>query len=434
MAPIDANQLCILDDRLALRWASADDAPALGRFDTSIYHGAPGDPSAMTDLAADLLDSARPGARAHATVVVKRDSGEIVSSVTLIPQRWQYAGVPLTVAQIEAVATAPDWRGQGLVKHQLEVLHKVADKVGAAALVIAGIPGYYRQFGYDHALLQGEGRRVDVPDLPLPAAAGEPPYRLRAARPGDAALLARLGRQANERLLVTCPRDEAMWRYEVAGHRPSSLSRFRIDVIESLGREPIGAVAGTQRQVGGRSGYFMFEIEPPAVWLEVVPSVVSTLADRDGPKAPTLLLGREHPAYEAIPAATTRSASGIAWYVRVPDVACLLSQIRSALSANLRGTAAAGISAHLRLDLGRQAIDMMIQSGEVTGCQSAAMAGGVAADAYIPTASFIKLVFGYRTLHELERESPDCRCASERAQVILTSMFPGRPSHAWEYL
>ena len=56
------------------------------------------------------------------------------------------AGLP------ELVGTHPDYRRRGLVREQFEVLHRWSKERGHLMQAIAGIPYYYRRFGYEMAV------------------------------------------------------------------------------------------------------------------------------------------------------------------------------------------------------------------------------------------------------------------------------------------
>ncbi len=146
----------------------------------------------VATLTRDLMSGDHPTCDASGfTVVEDTRTGEIVSSVCLIPQRFSYEGVEFAAGLPELVGTRPDHRGRGLVGEQFGVLHRWSEEHGHLMQAIAGIPHYYRRFGYEMAVSMGAGRRIYVRDLP-----GEPScedgggpsrsYRLRPAAAADA--------------------------------------------------------------------------------------------------------------------------------------------------------------------------------------------------------------------------------------------------------
>jgi hypothetical protein len=52
-------------------------------------------------------------------------------------------------------------------------------------------------------------------------------------------------------------------------------------------------------------------------------------------------------------------------------------------------------------------------------------------DAAFPDLTFLQLVFGHRTLEELDLAYADCSPGEGDARVLLESLFPRRPSDLW---
>jgi len=100
------------------------------------------------------------------TVIEDTTTGSIVSSACLIRQRFSYEEVELDAGLPELVGTHPDYRRRGLVGEQFEVLHRWSKERGHLMQAIAGIPYYYRRFGYEMAVWMGKGRWVYVQDVP----------------------------------------------------------------------------------------------------------------------------------------------------------------------------------------------------------------------------------------------------------------------------
>jgi hypothetical protein len=56
----------------------------------------------------------------------------------------------------------------------------------------------------------------------------------------------------------------------------------------------------------------------------------------------------------------------------------------------------------------------------------------VEGDAAFPDQTFLRLVFGYRSLAELKAALKDCWTESDEAPGLLNALFPKRVSHFWE--
>jgi hypothetical protein len=51
-----------------------------------------------------------------------------------------------------------------------------------------------------------------------------------------------------------------------------------------------------------------------------------------------------------------------------------------------------------------------------------------------PDRTFLQLLFGFRGLEELETMFVDCVVRTNEARVLLTALFPKRPSDVWPVL
>src|SRR5215216_5326473 len=214
---------------LILRRARRDDAEAVAAFNSRVHHSSGGpferrDPHrGVAAFTRDLMGGNHPTCDAtDFTVIEDTTAGSIVSSTCLIGQKFSYEGEEFDAGLPELVGTHPDYRRRGLVREQFEVLHRLSGERGHLMQAIAGIPFYYRQFGYEMAVYMGEGRRIylqDVPGKADKAQGAHRSYRLRPAAASDAGFLSDLHRAGSGRYLVTSSRDEELWRYEVALRR-----------------------------------------------------------------------------------------------------------------------------------------------------------------------------------------------------------------------
>src|SRR5918993_289233 len=157
---------------LTLRRARREDAEAVAQFNARI-HFSSGDfdqrepHRGIAASTRDLMSGDHPTCDASDfTVVEDTRTGSIVSSSCLIPQRFSYEGLEFDAGLPELVGTHPDYRRRGLVREQFEVLHRWGKERGHLMQAIAGIPYYYRRFGYEMAVYMGWGRRIYVQDVP----------------------------------------------------------------------------------------------------------------------------------------------------------------------------------------------------------------------------------------------------------------------------
>ena len=165
----DTNLIRDLGDDLVLRRSTRADSAALADFNAHIHSDSGWDqPDAhVAAWTRDLLEQPHPTFDpGDFTLVENTRDGRIVSACNLIDQTWSYSGVPFAVGQPELVGTLPEYRRRGLIRAQMEVIHRWSAERGQVLQAISGIPFYYRQFGYEMALALGGGRRAFEPNLP----------------------------------------------------------------------------------------------------------------------------------------------------------------------------------------------------------------------------------------------------------------------------
>ena len=213
------------------------------------------------------------------TVVEETATGRIVSSLVLISQTWTYDGIPFKVGQPDIVSTAPEYRRRGLVRAQLEEVHRWSAARGELAQGITGIPWYYRRFGYEMALSLDAARvayRVNVPNLND----GEPETLLfRPAETGDLPFVMAMYEQSAARSLVAAVRDEALWRFDLEGRHEGNGMSSLISVIEARERpgDPVGLLMHARRLWGTELGVRLCEVRPGVPWLAAAPSLLRRL-------------------------------------------------------------------------------------------------------------------------------------------------------------
>jgi hypothetical protein len=432
---------------LILRRASRDDAEAVAAFNSRVHlsSGAPFEQRephrGVAAFTRDLMSGNHPTCDASDfTVIEDTTTGSIVSSACLIGQRFSYGGVELDAGLPELVGTHPDYRRRGLVKEQFEVLHRWSKERGHLMQAIAGIPYYYRRFGYEMAVYMGEGRRLYVQDLPGKPLSG--PYHLRPATASDARFLSNLDRRARGRYLLTSTRDEVLWRYEVAGRDPESAESLEVRIVENAASLPAGFVCHTRDLRDGTLEMDGYELANGVSWLEITPFVLSELAEIGHKHASeekkfaslTFALGEDHPLYDAIPEPPLYRLDlndHYAFYVRVPDLPEFLRHVGPVLERRLAASVAASHTGEIKVNFYGGGFRLGLERGRLSAVEHWSPTVEEEGNAAFPDLTFLQLLFGHRSLEELDRAFADCAPGKGEARVLLGALFPRRPSALW---
>ena len=440
---------------LVLRQARREDTEAVAEFNARVHHS-PGGPFERREphrgIAAgtrDLMSGDHPTCDASDfTVIEDTTTGSVVSSTCLIGQRFSYEGVELDAGLPELVGTHPDYRRRGLVREQFEVLHRWSKERHHRMQAIAGIPYYYRRFGYEMAVYMGWGRRIYVQDLPGKPSGGHEgqasprTYHLRPATASDARFISDLDRRARGRYLLTSSRDEGLWRFEVAWRDPESDEALEVWIVENVAGSLAGFVCHARDLRDGTLVVDSCELASGVSWLEVTPFVLGELAEIGHKRASdekklaslTFSLGEHHPLYDAIPEPPLCSLDRndhYAFYVRVPDLPEFLRHIRPVLERRLETSVAAGHTGEVKVSFYGGGLRLVLERGRLSAVGHWSPTVEEEGDAAFPDLTFLQLLFGHRSLEELEHAFADCSPGERDARVLLEALFPRRPSALW---
>lgn len=349
-------------------------------------------------------------------------SGEVVSTICLIPWRCTYLGVPLNVAMLEMVATHPAYRHHGLVRAQIKRFHQVVDERGFDLCIIEGIPYYYRQYGYGYA---GDHWRSDsLPVWRIPAGETSKPLRLRPATLADIPRLVELYEQSMSHLQVATLRDADYWRFLL------TYQKYPVEMSEdALHGETVGYLC-TFRQANHQRARM---IEASVAGAEDALALLQLLK-RETTSEIQLGWAVANSLLQVARALGSTPLPGDQWLMRLPDVAGLLTKLAPVLERRVAASAWAEVTTKLRINLFRQAFALHLVAGKVAqvaplGFVDASM-GADGGDLCIPPDAFVRLLFGYRTLDQLVDAWPDIVVKPERRALIET-LFPPLRSYFW---
>jgi GNAT superfamily N-acetyltransferase len=442
---------------LRLRHATEADAERLAAFNGDILRPQDAEQpnTSMVVWTRDLIGGRHPSFRAGDALLVEDASGAVVSSALLFSHTWSFGGVPVAVGQPELVGTRAELRGRGLVRTLFEELHRMSAARGHELLAINGIPFFYRQFGYEMALELGGGPTMHVAGLASFLRQSPPHFRVRPARPTDIPFIAATDARGAQRYLVTVVRDAALWRYEVDGRSPGSGTRREWRIVETPHGEPVAILEHIWELWGPTLHVRRLEVAPGVSWRDVGVTVLGYLLDagheyarRDGGEFSMIsfsFLGSAHPIREVFRFTVTDRP--YAYYLRVPDLPDFLRRVSPVLERRLAASPLAGHTADLRLSFYRDGVRLLIDTGRLKSVEAWPVPRDTvgldfalpSADprrpsAMLPGLTFLQLLFGHRSLEELEAAFPDCTVRGSENRALLNALFPKEPSLVWPVL
>ncbi len=345
--------------------------------------------------------------------------GQVVSTICLVPWTMCYEGIPLSVGEMGLVGTLEAYRRQGLVRAQVGWFkHRLAER-GCLISTIAGIPYFYRQYGYEYALPLEGGLRYTSRDLPPPPAG---PFAFRAATPEDIPVLARLYDDAARDLAIHAARDSSRWEYLLAN---TIGTEMEAETLLLSGGD--GEVIGYLRLPAHHFGDELAASEVSRLPYEAALAALHWLAKQaEERRTPGVRLN--------LPAGCTlmrlarsfgaHDLGTYAWQIHIPDMAAFLRAIGPALERRIAASPFAGLTRDVQLGFYRDSVILHFVCGRLVEIA----AGGPAEDEIsFPPLSFIPLLLGHRPLDELRAAYPDIHV--DRAwRMLLETLFPALPA------
>ena len=428
-----------LGDNLVLRSATTDDTERVADFNATVFL----DDDNVIPRVRELMSGEHPGvAAADFTLVEDERTGAVVSSLCIMSRRWSYGEVPFDVDEVAIVGTNPDYRGRGLVRSQVEVVHGWSTDRGHLVQGLLGIPWFYRQFGYEPALEDAVRRVGGVADVPELGHREAEPWLVRPAVENDIPFVVETQVCAAARHVISAVLEADRLRYALTGRMPGGR---HVAIVESPEGKRSGFLSHRNLLFRDALELSAFELAPHASWRSVTSSVLrylrntgSKYASRGGAEFSkiALLLGTEHPMYDATNW-PTRTPRPHAWYIRVPDVVAFIRRVAPAFDRRLQDSPFADHSGAIKVSLGDVGMRITLAAGRVASAEpwgptrANRWANQRQYDAIFPGLVFLQLLFGFRSTTDLEYAFPDCRAGVDETRALLDSLFPKGPSNTW---
>lgn len=340
-----------------------------------------------------------------------------VAGLVLIPQKWSIDGVEVNVAEMGCVGTDPEHRRKGLQRILNDEFDEYARGKGYDLCALAGIPYFYRQFGYQYAVELDYISTIDVEKLPKGSKYSTRPFERSDIRPAQGLL-----EQVQSRYMVHSIRTEAIWSMQ--------------EETKTYGADPFNGtvVCDGEEMVA----YFRWWAEPKEKTLVIkelalreeglsreVAAAIRDLAEEKGLEKIMSKLSLEDAFMEYLVGIGAETGKIYAWQVKILDPRGFLKKLGPLFERRLENSEYKGLSKELRMNFWKYAISLRFEDGRLISVEEVPDAKRILGmNPYASTQLFL----GYRSREELEHMYPDFYFRKDH-QGLIDVLFPRRPGY-----
>lgn len=355
--------------------------------------------------------------REHFFVVKHGDKA--VAGLVLIPQVWKIGGVELKVAEMGCVGTAPEHRRKGVQMILNNEFDNYAKENGFDLCALAGIPYFYRQFGYQYALELDYSTELKIEDLPnIDTGIKVEKFDETHIETADEIL-----RRTQERYLVKSVRPKGIWGMQ--------------QTTGTYGGEPYEAVVFTRGE--WIAGYHRYVVDNEKKTINIkelgisenvsAKEIAAAIRKQASQKGLTeLKTGLSHidEFSKYLISRGAKTNRPYAWQVKIIDLPGFISKIKLVLEHRIENSDYTGLSRDITINFWKYSVKMSIEEGKIASIEKAfgEKDRTIGFNPYV----FTKLALGYKSRMELEKMYPDFRVQGDLGSLIDV-MFPKQPSY-----
>jgi len=403
-----------LGDGLVMRNASREDIPALLQHFQEV-HGA-----GVVDQLKTMLEKYPRFSWEDSFIIANPDSREVVSCVILSQNAWMLDGVEVPSVEMQAVGTLEPYRNRGHMRLLNDEFEKRATQLHPVIQTIAGIPQFYRNFGYEYAAHLGGGYTVNRSLVPkLPDGEKEP-------------ITFKSVTSKNFKEFLRYRESHLPWRTWTRKIRPEDANYY---IYETSSHEQEAFYFYLVKEKGKTVGVFYL-----ARWEKILDIMELYLDNHLHADAIMRFALARADEWDAIPVRVgppnqkqvrefvsarnqVMAIPRYAWYVKIPSIPRFVETISPLFSDRLRDTEFHDFTGELIVTTYKEGYSLIFESGVFKGIQVREEKNPMDYNLRIPIDSLTRLLMGYETLDDLMKHEPDVQCAAAM-KPLVRNLFP----------
>jgi predicted acetyltransferase len=408
----------VLGDGLVVRNACTEDIPALLKH-FRVVHG-----KGVTDELRAMLEHYPRFSWEDSFVIVSSESGEVVSCIILVQNYWFLDGVKVPSVEMEAVGTLVAYRYRGHMRILNDAFEQRAAELEPVIQTIAGIPNFYRNFGYEYAAPLGGGYPV-TPNL-LPKLKEEEV---------EPVTFEEVDAQSFDEFRRNRESHSARGTWNRTWHRELHPEDSDYLIFETTSIEQETFEFYLVKKEEKTVGVFYLsrwedKVDITELYLDDYEHLDSVLrfaitrAKEWGEIPLRILMPNQAQVNEFVKVRTQcKEITRYAWYVKIPSVPRFITTIGPLFKDRLIDTSFNDYSESLTITDYKQGYELFFEEGVFQGVSEKSEKNVGEYHLRIPKGALTRLLMGYETLDELMSHEPDVICISGMKPLVRL-LFP----------
>ncbi len=342
-------------------------------------------------------------------------TGQIISSLTLLPLEWRFEGKLLPVCEMGFVGTLKEYRGKGIMSKLNEFYERVIMERGYLLSGLRGIPYYYRRFGYEFVLSLDERFSLSPNKIPSMELSH---IDIRKASRKDIGYIENQYNSNSNSFLISNNFDTESFYFKFMNdsYDDSKLSAY---IIEENGKP---------------EGYFLigksFDNEVYTIITPQLspPQMIKLLQHiNENPKEEkdlNLNIAEFSEFGKYILSIGGKLQSNYGWQLKIPDLKRFFESIKVVLENRIEKSKFNNLSKTVIFSDYKQSIELIFNNGKIEAIKSESGYPEVEkCDVRIPGAMLLKLLLGDKTIDEINHIVKDAR-VNPSSKNLIKILFP----------
>ncbi len=341
-------------------------------------------------------------------------TGQIISSLTLLPLEWQFEEKLLSICEMGFVGTLKEYRGKGLIDKLNEFYERVMMERGYLLSCLRGIPYYYRRFGYEFVLSLDERFSLSPNQIPSMELSH---IDIRKASRKDIGYIQNQYNSNSNNFLISNNFDTESFYFKFMNDSFNN-NKLSAYIIEENGKP---------------EGYFLIGMSFDNEVNTIITSqlshpqmikILQHLNELSKNEKDLILNVAEFSEFGKYLFSMGKLQSNYGWQIKIPDLKRFFESIKVVLENRVEKSKFNNLSKTVIISNYKQSIELMFNKGKIEAIKiESGYPDAEKCDVRIPGALLLKLLLGDRTVDEINHIVKDARI-NPSSKKLIEILFP----------